>query len=101
MGAIDIAGLRGLIAAAQQDHDGVAMPTTINPVSGTDMDAQFYDAVANGRPIPQIFRLDLAQADPDTGHSHLVAEPSQPITERFMSVLTLVSKQGDHRRIVA
>ncbi len=77
------------------------MPTTINSVPRTDMDAQFYDAIPNGCPIPQVLRFDLAQADPDTGHSYLVAKSRQPITERFMSVLTLVSKQGDHRQFVA
>jgi len=75
------------------------MPAAIDPIPGTDVDAQFDNAFTDGIAVAEISRFDLAQADADACCGDLVAYAGEPIGERFVAVLALISKQIYHGRI--
>jgi len=53
-GVLDITLLGFLVAAAQQDNDGVAPQRKVGAVTGADVDSHFRDALANWFHITQI-----------------------------------------------
>jgi hypothetical protein len=44
---LDVLRLRALVAAAQQNDDGVAAPLKVDPVARTIVDAQFADPLSD------------------------------------------------------
>jgi len=71
------------------------MPATIDPIAGTNMDAQLDDAIADWLAVAKIAGFDLSQAHADARGSNFVAETQKPIREWLPSVVTLISKQVD------
>lgn len=73
------------------------MPTAIDPIPGTYMNAQLDDAFANSIAVAEVTRFDLAQADADACRGSLVTYAGQPVSERFATVIALGSEQINHK----
>jgi hypothetical protein len=72
MGLADVLALRSLVAAAEQNNDGLAAPGVIKSVSGTVVDAKFADRtphrfgvakVSSGNPADPAKRSASGRAD--------------------------------------
>ena len=80
-GASNIAALRALVAAAQkQDKDAFAL-RVINPIAGTDINAQFRYAAANGLRITRIPINQALYSDLDSRPPAQITKAVNPLSE--------------------
>jgi hypothetical protein len=93
--------LAALVAAAEQDHHGISMPSEIHPISGADMDTQFDDTLSDRITVAEVASFDLTQTDTNPRCSDFVADAGEPLAERLSATLALVSEQFYHKRFVA
>ena len=67
-----------------------AMPRIIDAIPGSDMDAQFENALAHRLAIAQIAEREVLEPDPDPRLRLEVAQAVQPFGKRLSAVLALV-----------
>ena len=79
----DIALLGFLVAAAQQDNDGVAPQREVGAVAGADVDSHFRDALANWFHITQIASGGAIKTARDCDARLQVAQAPVPDSELF------------------
>jgi hypothetical protein len=79
----DVALLRTLVAAAQQDDDRTAPLLKLDAVAGTVMDAQFTDAVADKQNIASVSICQPVKPTEDRTSGPLVLQPAPPFAERL------------------
>ncbi|ALN75654.1 hypothetical protein M673_23195 (plasmid) [Aureimonas sp. AU20] len=59
--------LGALVATPKQDDDDVSALSIVDTVSGTEVEAEFRNAVSNAFMIAEPAFLDMIEADLDTG----------------------------------
>jgi len=62
------------VAATQEQDDDCAVAAAVDPVSCSDMDSQFDDALTYGNRIAKISSFNLPQSNTNTRRSNLVAD---------------------------
>jgi hypothetical protein len=83
LGEGDIARLAALVAATQQEDQGLAAPREINTVARTVIDPQFVDPPANELRIPKQSDLNPRNAALDRLDSDQVAQGVEPVSKIF------------------
>jgi hypothetical protein len=79
----------------------LTVTAAINPVTGTDINAQLRHTLAHWLSVTEIAGFDLAQSCRDAGFRNFVSKRRDPLDERRTSVLIPVVDEFDHIEIVA
>ena len=72
------------------------MTTKIHPITRAMMFAQFLNAVANRIAVTKIPSLQAFEANQDPGFRLFVAKRLEPVGERFLCIVSLVSENFNH-----
>jgi hypothetical protein len=86
MGALDVPCLGALVAAAQQDHDGIPLATEVQPVARPERDAKLLHALAHGAGVAKVAQAHPRNALTDAVSSGSIPKPSDPLGKRFTAV---------------
>ena len=73
------------------------MPTEIHPIPGTEMLAQFNEAVANRFAIAEDSGSQPLETNTNLGLRLLVPQRLEPFSQWLTSIAYLVSEDFDHR----
>jgi hypothetical protein len=79
----DVPLLRALVAAGEQDDERLAPLNEINPISGTVIDPQLRDAMANRPYVARIAKLQAIDAHLDATTCFSVAQAGKPAGEQL------------------
>ena len=104
LGPLDVAVLRALVAAAEQDYKGLALAAEVHAVARTEVDAQLVNTFADGLGITEVAQPQASNAGADSVAGRPIAKPTQPLGERFAAVRAGVDPDlllGRHPGIVA
>lgn len=83
---VNVGVLRSLGAAAQEQHHRLARAGVVDPVAGTDINAQFVDALAQWLEIAEVTLLKPVQSPDDRCLGLYVAQLAQPGGNQIFSV---------------
>jgi hypothetical protein len=86
LGALDVPWLCALVAAAQQDHDGIPLATEVHSVARPERDAKLLHALAHGAGVTKITQAHPRNALTDAVSSWSIPKLSKPLGERFTAV---------------
>jgi hypothetical protein len=78
---LDVFLLRGLVATAQHHAQGLAVLHQIDPIPGPVVNAQFWDALTNGRDISGIAECGSVDPCEDFRFGTGIVEPLEPASE--------------------
>jgi len=62
----DVAVLRALVSAAEQDDDGIPHSAEIHPVTGSEVDAKLLHAITHGADVAKVAQPNAGDALADT-----------------------------------
>jgi hypothetical protein len=82
-GCFDVLGLSSLIASGQENNQLKPALLEIHPITGTEIDPQLGDSLANRLNITGVSRSEPLNPDLDTRSRLNVAEFIQPIDEEI------------------
>src|SRR3990172_11796532 len=77
LGALDVSRLRPLVSAAEDDHDGLAFPTVVDPVAGPDVDPKL-EHLAHPLRVAELAQAKPSDPSPDPGPRRPVLQPPLP-----------------------